>query len=383
MASGLYIMRLDADDWLVPEAVEKLVSALEKNTGAGLVFGDYFEVDEEGLLISRVERHDFNTLNILDMPAHGACTLFRTECLKKLGGYDKEFDRQDGYEIWLRFIQLFGVINVKEPLFHYRRHQLSLTSDETKLLATRSQILAKHGLQKKDERYNENIILIPISTEYGIGARCLDLLGSKELLCWTIDEALNSQRTSSVIVSCSDETVISFVRAKYPNTVEVIARQKILSNARADLFSVAQDSVKHLPDTVKNSSAVAVLTIENPFRRAEQIDNLFDVLDIFNADSVIAVRREDQVLMNHSMDGLKLMREFVTVRNERDDVYRKAGGMQAIKISCIQEGVSFYDGMTAHYLVDEMADFDVRSKIKWLMAESFVTATDFAEDIQC
>ena len=53
---------------------------------------------------------------------------------------------------------------------------------------------------KKDERYNENIILIPISTEYGIGARCLDLLGSKELLCWTIDEALNSQRTSSVIV---------------------------------------------------------------------------------------------------------------------------------------------------------------------------------------
>ena len=57
--------------------------------------------------------------------------------------------------------------------------------------------------------------------------------------------------------------------------------------------------------------------------------------------------------------------------------------MQAIKISCIQEGVSFYDGTTAHYLVDEMADFDVRSKIKWLMAESFVTATDFAEDIQC
>ena len=317
------------------------------------------------------------------MPAHGACTLFRTECLKKLGGYDKEFDRQDGYEIWLRFIQLFGVINVKEPLFYYRRHRLSLTSDETKLLATRSQILAKHGQKKTDKGYNENIILIPISTEYGIGTRCLDLLGTKELLCWTIDEALKSQRTSNVIVSCSDETVISFIRAKYRKEVYVIARKKDLSDARADLFSVTRDSIKHLPNTVQNPSAVAILTVENPFRRAEQIDNLFDVLDIFNADSVIAVRREDQVLMNHSMDGLKLMREFVTVRNERDDVYRKAGGMQAMRISRIQQGVSFFDGMTAHYLVDEMTDFDVRSNIKWFMAESFVMATDLAADIQC
>ena len=87
--------------------------------------------------------------------------------------------------------------------------------------------------------------------------------------------------------------------------------------------------------------------------------------------------------MNHSLDGLKLMREFVKVRNERDDVYRKSGGMQAIKISLIQEGVSFFDGMTAHYLVDEMTDFDVRSNIKWLMAESLVMATDLANDIKC
>ena len=36
MASGLYIMRLDADDWLVPEAVEKLVSALKKIREQGL-----------------------------------------------------------------------------------------------------------------------------------------------------------------------------------------------------------------------------------------------------------------------------------------------------------------------------------------------------------
>ena len=47
MASGSYIMRLDADDWLVPEAIEKLVLALNKNAAAGLVFGDYFEVDEK------------------------------------------------------------------------------------------------------------------------------------------------------------------------------------------------------------------------------------------------------------------------------------------------------------------------------------------------
>ena len=47
LANGDFIMRLDADDWLAPEAVEKMVGRLIESPDKGLVFCDYFEVDEQ------------------------------------------------------------------------------------------------------------------------------------------------------------------------------------------------------------------------------------------------------------------------------------------------------------------------------------------------
>ena len=32
------------------------------------------------------------------------------------------FSRQDGYELWIRFIQHYKVKNVNLPLFYYRQH---------------------------------------------------------------------------------------------------------------------------------------------------------------------------------------------------------------------------------------------------------------------
>ena len=39
-------MRLDADDWLDNNALEVMANTLERRPEVGLVFPDYFEVDE-------------------------------------------------------------------------------------------------------------------------------------------------------------------------------------------------------------------------------------------------------------------------------------------------------------------------------------------------
>ena len=64
---------------------------------------------------------------MLDLPAHGACTLFKIETLKKIGGYDEEFNCQDGYDVWLKIINNFKISNINKPLFYYRQHSSSLT----------------------------------------------------------------------------------------------------------------------------------------------------------------------------------------------------------------------------------------------------------------
>ena len=153
LSKGKYIMRLDADDWLDLNALEIMSNILERNAKVGLVFPDYFEVDRSGNILNLVRRHDFKKVKLHDQPAHGACTMIRKECLEKIGGYSEKYDRQDGFYLWIKFIQKYKVLNTNLPLFYYRKHGSSLSSNEEKILSTRSKIirsnLSKNNLSKK------------------------------------------------------------------------------------------------------------------------------------------------------------------------------------------------------------------------------------------
>ena len=80
-------------------------SILEKNSKIGLVFPDYYLVNINGEILESVRRHNFKKVKLLDQPAHGACTMVRKENLLDIGGYDEEFNCQDGYYLWLQFIK--------------------------------------------------------------------------------------------------------------------------------------------------------------------------------------------------------------------------------------------------------------------------------------
>ena len=106
LARGKYIMRLDADDYLDENALQILANILDTKPDVSLVYPDYFEISPDGEVIRLVRREKIGLeVKLMDLPAHGACTLFRTKVLKQLGGYMEEFSCQDGYEIWLRFIE--------------------------------------------------------------------------------------------------------------------------------------------------------------------------------------------------------------------------------------------------------------------------------------
>ena len=106
LSKGKYIMRLDADDWLKKNAVTMMVKEFKRNKKIGLVFSNYYEVDENENISKQIKRYDFQKVKLLDRPAHGACTMFKSELFKKVGFYDEEFDCQDGFDIWLKFIKI-------------------------------------------------------------------------------------------------------------------------------------------------------------------------------------------------------------------------------------------------------------------------------------
>ena len=143
-ANGSYIIRLDADDYFKKNALKTFVDHIKRNIKSSLIYPDYYIVDEYGIKLSRVKREHFvKKVKMLDLPAHGACTMFKTSVLKKIGGYDESFSCQDGYDIWLKIINNYQISNINNPLFFYRQHSLSLTKNEHKILTTRAKIKEK------------------------------------------------------------------------------------------------------------------------------------------------------------------------------------------------------------------------------------------------
>ena len=61
-----------------------------------------------------------------DIPAHGACSLIKKSFLEEVYYYDVKVDRQDGFDIWFKFVNNYKIKNVNIPLFYYRQHKATL-----------------------------------------------------------------------------------------------------------------------------------------------------------------------------------------------------------------------------------------------------------------
>ena len=184
-----------------------------------MVFGDWYEIDEYGDIIERKKRHNFKKdVTLFDQPAHGACTMFRKKCLLKINGYDESINRQDGYELWLRFIRNFEINNINIPIFFYRQHFQSLTKDEKKLLNTRAKILESHA-NKYSKKNKKFFAIVPIrGSEIDSRSQPFLKLNGKNLIDYTLDELLKTGNLSQIIITTPSVKVIEYVNEKYKST---------------------------------------------------------------------------------------------------------------------------------------------------------------------
>ena len=87
-ARGEYVIRLDADDYLDESALLILSDWLDRNQDCALVYPNWIYVSESGDYLGIETRKRIGEeVEVLDLPAHGACTMVRRRVLKSIGGY--------------------------------------------------------------------------------------------------------------------------------------------------------------------------------------------------------------------------------------------------------------------------------------------------------
>lgn len=379
LARGRYIMRLDADDYLDSNALQLLSSTLDNDPEIGLVFGDWYLVDADGNVIGIERRHDFDKeVKLLDEPAHGACTLFRVEALRHLDGYDETLSRQDGYELWLRFIDEYKVKSLNIPIFYYRRHGENLTSDERKLLDTRAEILRKHAKRKQKDELRV-VAIVPVrGGEVDSRSQPFLEVGGKPLIDYTLEPILQSQNIKLAVVTTPNRKLLDYINSHYDPT-EVLAVERPVEMARIN--TSLQDTINHTLFTLEEKGlgpfdAFFFFGIETPFKRRELIDSAVNIAQIFDVDTVIGVRPEPDLVYQHNGKGLiPAVKQNEFLRLEREQLYRKSPGFTLRKLKSYIESHSMLGDRVGHVNLDQRSAFVIRSKMDLAIAE-FLIAND-------
>lgn len=348
LSSGKYIMRLDADDYLDENALLVLSNILDTHPDVGLVYPDYYRVDEQGKIIDIERRKKVgDEVTLLDIPAHGACTMIRKSCLIELGGYNETLPCQDGFDLWIRFINKFKPYNVNVPLFYYRQHAGSLTQDKRKILLARYK--AKRDFVKNSFGKNMPKILaiIPVrkrSSTFFDSA--LEDFAGRPLIDYTISEALKTRLLDKIVVTSDDEQVIK--HAKGFNKVIAIKRPVELSLPNSRIEPTVEYVLKFLKNKQRYyPDAVMLLYIHTPLRKAMHIEKAIDTMLIFNADSVISVCEDINFYYQHTKHGLTPLVKKRVLRLERDALYRENAAIYLSRVAAIKKG-NFLGNKVSH-----------------------------------
>ena len=345
-------MRLDADDWLSNDFLKIAIQEINKIDSDAYV-PSYFETDQEGNVSREVSRGQLKESKVKDNPPHGACTIFKTSFLKKIGGYSEEYDRQDGYYIWLKILRFGSFSCMPEAKFYYRQHERNITSNQRELWNVRARMLV-------DECFNElsknSCCIIPILEKSSLfGQLTLEpFLGFSTLL----EYELNRLDISCKIYVYGPESLADVL----PLDVSLIKRTKFSNNQWQDIQDEAIQQIHF------QNGYVCIKNIEYPFVNPKYIEAAISAVHLFNANSCITVEELKKDVYRSSNSGL-VMEEKGKVK-DNDRRYKRSGGIVAKRII---DGTIAKDNLTTSLpaesisaiRVTEMRDFmDLQGLIK-------------------
>jgi len=125
---GEYLTWTSSDNIMLTHMLEMLSSVLDQKPSIGLVYADWFLIDENGETLAKVCAPDYHSLLLLRRNFVNACFLYRRECYTKTGEYNPELRNAEDWDYWVRISRKFKLFHLAEPLYKYRTHPDNLST---------------------------------------------------------------------------------------------------------------------------------------------------------------------------------------------------------------------------------------------------------------
>ena len=157
-SKGSYLTWTSDDNYYAPNAIEEMLSALEPNSKTGLVYANYYLINEAGEAVRQMKVARPAVLQRYN--CIGACFLYRRAAYEKVGDYDPDFFLAEDYEYWLRIKKQFKIQKINKFLYYYRLHKNSLSSTFKKIKIEEQVIKAvnKHIFLRSTKYYHNGLL---------------------------------------------------------------------------------------------------------------------------------------------------------------------------------------------------------------------------------
>lgn len=148
-ARGKYVVFLDADDRLLPDALATNLQRFATSPNYAFVFGSYRIVDIEGRVLDVVgppspvdgdAYRQFLEGNCIGMHA---AVMYRRDRIAELGGFDHQLRACEDYDLYLRMTRSYHVGSSPRYLADYRHHNCNMSRDLPLMLSSALEVLRR------------------------------------------------------------------------------------------------------------------------------------------------------------------------------------------------------------------------------------------------
>ncbi|MBD2035775.1 glycosyltransferase family 2 protein [Phormidium sp. FACHB-592] len=244
LASGDYVCFLDHDDTLTPDAIQASLKKLSQ--GFDLVYSDEDKIDSSGLhYIEPFFKPDWSPEYFRGVMYVGHFLSIRRELVVAAGGFDRQYDGVQDYELVLRLSEITQNIgHIPKILYHWRKIEGSVASDPQAKPAV--EVLQQAAVRSHLERLG-----LP-ATAKSLGNHRLGLISAPRTEHPLISIIIPTKNAPDHLERCLNSL---FTLSNYPN-FEVVLVDNETDDPRA-LQTMRQHPIKRLnfPGTFNYSRA--------------------------------------------------------------------------------------------------------------------------------
>ena len=163
MAKGEFIALLDHDDEITPDALLRMVEAINVSPEADFLYSDECKIDDTPTreLFHFVLKPDWSPEILLNSMITGHLTLYRTGLVREIGGFRSAYDFSQDYDLALRMSEVARqIVHVERILYLWRAIEGSAASGgkdyaRATNIAALADALERRGIQARASAENQ------------------------------------------------------------------------------------------------------------------------------------------------------------------------------------------------------------------------------------